>query len=85
MRCDIVGFKAQHHLGWEKTRSEETRETLERDHDGLDHCHCGNSLERCLGDKFTGFAPVQYSCLENPMDGEPGGLQPIGPLRVEHN
>ena len=29
--------------------------------------------------------PLQYSCLENPMDGEPGGLQPIGPLRVEHN
>ena len=57
MRCDIVGFKAQHHLGWEKTRSEETRETQERGHDGLDHCHCGNSLERCLGDKFTGFAP----------------------------
>ena len=22
--------------------------------------------------------PLQYSCLENPMDGEPGGLQSIG-------
>ena len=28
---------------------------------------------------------LRYSCLENPMDGEPGGLQPTGPLRVEHN
>ena len=27
--------------------------------------------------------PLQYSCLENPMDGEPGGLQSMGSLRVE--
>lgn len=57
MRHHIVGFKLQeHHLGWEKTRCGETREALERDHDGLDHRHCGNSLERCLGNKLTGFA-----------------------------
>ena len=26
--------------------------------------------------------PLQCSCLENPMDGEPGGLQSMGSLRV---
>ena len=26
--------------------------------------------------------PVQYSCLGNPMDREPGGLQSMGPQRV---
>ena len=29
--------------------------------------------------------PLQYSCLENPMDGGPGGLQAMGSLRVGHN
>jgi len=29
--------------------------------------------------------PLQYSCLENPMDGEPGRLQSMGSLRVRHN
>ena len=29
--------------------------------------------------------PLQYSCLENPMDEEPGGLQSIGSQRVGHN
>ena len=29
--------------------------------------------------------PVQYSCLENPMDREPGGLQSTGSQRVGHN
>ena len=28
---------------------------------------------------------VQYSCLENPMDGEPGRLQSRGSLRVGHD
>ena len=27
----------------------------------------------------------QCSCLENPMDKEPGGLQSIGSHRVRHN
>ena len=27
----------------------------------------------------------QYSCLENSMDGEPGGLQSMGPQRVGHD
>jgi len=30
--------------------------------------------------------PLQYSCLENPMDrGEPGGLQFVGSQRVRHD
>ena len=30
--------------------------------------------------------PLQYSCLENPMDrGEPGGLQSMGSQRVGGN
>ena len=29
-------------------------------------------------------SPLRYSCLENPMDREPGGLQSIGSQRVEH-
>ena len=29
--------------------------------------------------------PLQYSCLENSMDGEPGRLQSMGSLRVGHN
>ena len=29
--------------------------------------------------------PLQYSCLENIMDGEPGGLWSIGLPRVTHD
>ena len=29
--------------------------------------------------------PVQYSCLENPKDREPGELQSMGLQRVEHD
>ena len=29
--------------------------------------------------------PLQYSCLENSMDREPGGLQSIGSQRVRHD
>ena len=29
--------------------------------------------------------PLQYSCLENPMGEEPGGLQSMGSQRVVHN
>ena len=29
--------------------------------------------------------PLQYSCLENPMDGGPGGPQSMGSLRVRHD
>ena len=29
--------------------------------------------------------PLQYSCLENPTDREPVGLQPIGPQGVGHD
>ena len=29
--------------------------------------------------------PLQYPCLENPMDKEPGGLQSMGSQRVRHD
>ena len=29
--------------------------------------------------------PLQCSCLENPRDGEPGGLLPMGSHRVRHD
>ena len=29
--------------------------------------------------------PLQYSCLGNPMDREPGGLQSMGSQRIGHN
>ena len=29
--------------------------------------------------------PLQYSCLENPMDGGAGGLQSTGSQRVGHD
>ena len=29
--------------------------------------------------------PLQYSCLENPVDGEPGGLWSVGSQRVRHD
>ena len=29
--------------------------------------------------------PLQYSCLENSMDGGPGGLQSLGSQRVGHD
>ena len=34
-----------------------------------------------LGGEGRG-TPLQYSCLENPMDGGPGGLQSMGSLGV---
>ena len=30
-------------------------------------------------------SPLQYSCLENPIGEEPGGLQSMGSQRVEHD
>jgi len=29
--------------------------------------------------------PLQYSCLDNPMDKESGGLQTMGSQKVRHN
>ena len=37
----------------------------------------------CIGDGNCN--PLQCSCLENPRDGEPGGLPSMGSHRVRHN
>jgi len=29
--------------------------------------------------------PLQYSCLQKPMDKEPSGIQSMGKLRMEHD
>ena len=36
-------------------------------------------------DRESNGTPLQYSCLENPMDGEPGRLQSMGSLSVGHD
>ena len=41
------------------------------------------ALGRSLGEGNGN--PLQYSCLENPMDGGPGRLQSMGSLRVGHD
>ena len=35
--------------------------------------------------RLSDFHSFQYSCLENPLDKETGGLQSIGPQRAGHN
>ena len=39
--------------------------------------------ERCPAEGHGN--PLQYSCLENPTDREPGGLQSMGSQRVGHD
>ena len=39
----------------------------------------------CTGDGEGNGTPLQYSCLENPMDGGPCRLQSMGSLRVGHD
>ena len=57
---------------------------------------CSHEIEKCLLlgrkvmtnlDSILGEGngtPLQYSCLENPRDGEPGGLPSMGSHRVRH-
>ena len=40
-------------------------------------------LLSCIGEGNGN--PLQYSCLENPRDGEPGGLPSVGSHRVGHD
>ena len=40
-------------------------------------------IGRC--DREGDGTPLQYSCLENPMDGELGKLRSMGSLRVGHD
>ena len=47
--------------------------------------HLKNLVAFILENREGNGTPVQYSCLENPMDEEPSGLQSMGSLRVGHN
>ena len=50
--------------------------------DTTDRLHFHVSLS-CIGEGNGN--PLQYSCLENPRDGEPGGLPSMGSHRVGHD
>ena len=47
--------------------------------------HLKNLVAFILENREGNGTPVQYSCLENPMDEEPSGLKSMGSLRVGHN
>ena len=50
--------------------------------DTTERLHFHFSLS-CIGEGNGN--PLQCSCLENPRDGEPGGLPSVGSHRVRHN
>ena len=50
--------------------------------DTTEQLHFHFSLS-CIGEGSGN--PLQCSCLENPRDGEPGGLPSMGSHRVGHN
>ena len=50
--------------------------------DRTDRLHFHFSLS-CTGE--GNGSPLQYSCLENPRDGEHGGLPPVGSHRIGHD
>ena len=51
-------------------------------HDTTERLHFHFSLS-CIGGGNGN--PLQYSCLENPRDGEPGGLPSMGSHRVGYD
>ena len=51
-------------------------------HDGVISLHFHFSLS-CTGEGNGN--PLQYSCLENPRDGDPGGLPSMRLYRVGHD
>ena len=42
-------------------------------------------VQFCVWCQRSNGNPLQYSCLENPRDGEPGGLPSMGSHRVGHD
>ena len=54
-------------------------------------CNAGDAGDTGLilaSGRFAGEGnrnPLHHSCLENPKDGEPGGLQSMGSQRVRHD
>ena len=53
-----------------------------KESDTTERLHFHFSLS-CIGE--GNGTPLQCSCLENPMEEEPGGLQSMGSLRVRHD
>ena len=58
----------------------QSKESLESDRTEQLHFHFSLS---CIGEGNGN--PLQCSCLENPRDGEPGGLPSMGSHRVGHD
>ena len=42
-------------------------------------------MDRDIVSLYTIFHPLQCSCLENPREGQPGGLPSMGLHRVRHD
>ena len=72
-------------LAWKIPRTEEPGrlQTRGREESGTtERLHFHFSLS-CIGEGNGN--PLLCSCLENPRDGEPGALQPMGSHRVGHD
>ena len=79
---DGAGFQAQVHLTWASQVALVVKYLPAnagdiRDADWIPETE--RSLEGGHGN------PLQYSCLENPMDEKPGGVKPMRSQRVRHN
>ena len=65
-----------------------TEQTVVYPHNGINLCinikdELLNFSVSCIGEENGN--PLQCSCLENPRDGEPGGLLSMGSHRVGHD
>ena len=83
---------------WKKMKSTESQPARETESDGSQLALVVKNLPANAGDTgdmslITGLGrspeggngnPLQYSCLENPMDRGAGGLQSVGLQRVEY-
>ena len=70
-------------LAWKIPRTEEAAvHGVAKESDTTERLHFHFSLS-CIGEGNGN--PLQCSCLQNPRDGEPGGLLSTGSHRVRHN
>ena len=69
-------------LAWKIPWAEEPGRLQVEESDTTERLHFHFSLS-CIGEGNGN--PLQCSCLENPRDGEPGGLLSMGSNRVGHD
>ena len=70
-------------LAWKIPWMEEPGRLQSMDHEELDTTERLHFSLSCIGEGNGN--PLQCSCLENPRDGEPGGLPSLGSHRVGHD